>query len=328
MVTEGNGSGPEDAIVCDSPAMASVMDTLRRVAPTDATVLLTGESGTGKSLLARHLHRLGPRRAGPFIGISCANVSEGLLESELFGHERGAFTGAEGQKAGKFELANGGTLFIDSVGDLEPGLQAKLLRVLQERRVERLGGSGAIPIDVRIVASALDDLDRRIRAERFRKDLYYRLNVVRIALPPLRDRREDLPRLAERFLQEVAAQHGRRCRWTGAALERLRRHRWPGNLRELRNVVERAVIATDGERIGPEAIRLAGPAGPGQVLERAVEERMPLAELESLYIQEILRSTGGNQSAAARILGMHRKTLLEKRKKYGISGDGERRDGA
>lgn len=325
MAADGNGHQPAGRIVSDSPAMAEVMDTVQRVARSDATVLITGASGTGKSLLARHLHGTGPRRHGPFVGISCANVSEGLLESELFGHEKGAFTGAHELRVGKFEQASGGTLYIDSVGDLQPALQAKLLRVLQERRVERLGGTHPIPIDVRIIASALDDLDRLLDAGRFRRDLFYRLNVVRIALPPLCEREADIEPLANEFLREFAAGHGGgERRWSRAALDRLRRHRWPGNLRELRNVVERAVVTTDAETLGPEAIRLDGPGGPRELLEAAAGGRMTLGELEAEYIQQILKLTGGNQSAAARILGIHRKTLLEKRKRYGISGEGER----
>ncbi|MEE8184352.1 MAG: sigma-54 dependent transcriptional regulator [Acidobacteriota bacterium] len=324
MAAEGNGHGLASRLIGDSPAMAEVMDTLDRVAKSNATVLITGESGTGKSMLARHLHQVSPRRDGPFVGISCANISEGLLESELFGHEKGAFTGAQARKLGKFEQATGGTLFIDSVGDLQPGLQAKLLRVLQERVVERLGGSGPIPIDVRIIASALEGLDRMIEKELFRKDLYYRLNVVPVCLPPLRRRREDIPQLAEQFLAEVTGEQGGKTRrLSGAAKRKLQSHRWPGNLRELRNVIERATIASDRTVIGPGDLQFAGPFGPVETIETALEEQMTLGQLEAIYIRRILKLTGGNQSAAARVLGIHRKTLLEKRKRYGISANGK-----
>ncbi len=325
MGQEDGDRGPGDRMVFRSPAMSEVMDTLERVARSDATVLITGESGTGKSLVARHLHRIGLRKGGPFVEISCANVPEGLLESELFGHEKGAFTGAHDRRIGKFEIAQGGTLFIDSVGDLHLPLQGKLLRVLQERVVERLSGSAPIPIDARIIASALEGLDRMISEERFRKDLFYRLNVVRIPLPPLRDRKEDIQPLAERFLEEARAEHRLEPRrFSKAALGKLQKHRWPGNLRELCNVVQRAAITSRREIIGPGEIDFSGPTGGQELLAEARDSHWTLEDLEAAHIQQILRFTRSNQTAAAKILGIHRKTLLEKRKKYGISGSGQR----
>jgi two-component system response regulator FlrC len=301
-----------------SARMARLMELARRVAQSDANVLLCGESGTGKGLLARFLHDASPRRAGPFVTISCANIPAELLESELFGHEKGAFTGALERRVGRFEQADGGSILIDGVSELEPAVQGKLLRVVQERSFERLAGTRTIEVDVRILASTQVDLDPLVEAGRFRTDLLYRLNVIRLDLPPLRERLEDVPVLAEEILRGIAARTGGMPRrLSPAALDRLGRHDWPGNVRELGNVLEAAVLSEDRQEIRAEAIRIERAAGPDPVAE-AVASRGTLRQLEERYIREVLRMTRGRKSEAARLLGISRKTLLEKRKRYGI----------
>jgi DNA-binding NtrC family response regulator len=302
-----------------SAAMARLMDLARRVAASDASVLLLGESGTGKGVLARALHDASPRRAGPFVTIACANLPAELLESELFGHEKGAFTGATERKIGRFERADGGTILIDGVHELAPALQGKLLRVVQERSFERLAGTRTLEVNVRILSSAQADLDPLVASGAFRRDLYYRLNVVRLALPPLRDRMEDVPVLADRILAELARRDGTPPRrLTGAALDRLLAHAWPGNVRELQNVLESAVImAGPSEAIDAAHIDIGGAREGGWIAEAAAG-RLSLAQVEERYIREVLRLTGDNRTRAARILGINRKTLLEKRKRYRI----------
>ncbi len=301
-----------------SGLMARVVELARRVAASDANLLVAGESGTGKGLLARFIHEASPRRQGPFVTITCANIADDLLESELFGHEKGAFTGATEQKKGRFELADGGTILIDGVSELRPPLQGKLLRVVQERSFERLAGTRTINVDVRILASTQADLEALVAAGSFRKDLFYRLNVIRIEIPPLRDRLEDVPVLAEQVLRDIARQRGAAPkRLSKGALDRLVRHSWPGNVRELQNVIESAAILEDGPEIRAEAIRVGDPRSFAPVAE-AAQRRYSLAQIEEAYIREVLRWTGNNRSDAARILGINRKTLLEKRKRYGI----------
>src|SRR5512140_3405507 len=240
-------------LVGSSEPMRRVMDQLRKIAAADTTVLVLGESGTGKELVARALHAQGPRRDGPFVSVSCAAIPEGLLESELFGHERGAFTGAIRRKLGRFELANGGTLFLDEVGEIPPAIQVKLLRVLQERRFERVGGEEAIDVDVRVVSATNRDLKSMAAAGSFREDLYYRLAVLPVTLPPLRERPGDVEELARFFVGKLAPRVGRRViGFTPEALALLKGHRWPGNVRELENVVEQALVFADGELIRPE----------------------------------------------------------------------------
>ncbi|HXH28626.1 MAG TPA: sigma-54 dependent transcriptional regulator [Candidatus Polarisedimenticolia bacterium] len=307
-----------------SERMARVVDLARRVAGSDANVLLTGESGTGKERLARYLHEAGPRHAGPFVTVACTTVPSELVESTLFGHEKGAFTGATERHEGRFEQANGGTLLIDGVDELAPSLQGKLLRVVQERAFERLAGTRTIAVDVRILASTQVDLEERVAEGRFRKDLYYRLNVIRIDLPPLRERLEDLPILAEEILRHLALGRGQEPRrLSEEALQRLKGHDWPGNVRELRNTLESATIFHEGAVIPAAAIRIESgrrpePESSARRIAAAARQGVTLSELEEIYIREVLRRTGNRRSEAARILGINRKTLLEKRKRYRI----------
>lgn len=233
-----------------SAAMRRVFDMAERVATTDATVLILGESGTGKDLLAQEIHARSPRAERPFVAVNCAALPENLIESELFGYERGAFTGAAQQRKGKFEMASGGTLFLDEIGDMNPVTQAKVLRALENRKIERLGGSHSIDVDVRVVSATHRDLPAEIGAGRFREDLYYRLRVVTLELPALRAHKEDLPQLADAFLAQLGARHGRRARLNADAMERVRRYDWPGNVRELRNALERALVLSKGDEIG------------------------------------------------------------------------------
>jgi two-component system, NtrC family, response regulator HydG len=313
---EGNTARP---LIHSDPEMRRILDLAGRVAASDANVLITGESGTGKSLLAETIHWQSPRAAGPFVTVACANISEEMLESDLFGHEKGAFTGAESRRIGKFEQAQGGTLFLDEVSELSPRLQGKLLRVVQERCFERLAGDQTIQVNLRLLASSATDLEAAARKDRFRKDLYYRLNVIAIRIPALRERPEDILLLADHFLEEAAGRHRRGgVKFKAETRELLRYHPWPGNVRELKNVVERAVIASDGAEIGPEHLPLSPVERTGAVLRAATAEMMTLDRLEEAYIREVLRTTRGNKTEAARILGINRKTLLEKRKRYGI----------
>jgi DNA-binding NtrC family response regulator len=307
------------ALIHSDPEMKRILELAEKVARSEANVLITGESGTGKSLLAATIHRISPRSAGPFVTLSCANISEDLLESELFGHEKGAFTGASERKLGRFEQAQGGTVFLDEVSELGPRLQGKLLRAVQERAFERLSGSETIRVDIRILASSSGDLDALARESRFRKDLYYRLNVISIRIPSLRERRDDILLLAEHFLYEAARKHGRGPMTLGAeTLELLRYHDWPGNVRELKNVLEGAVIASTGNEIRSENLLLSPASRTESVLRAAGSGLVTLERLEESYIREVLRSCRGNKTEAARILGINRKTLLEKRKRYGI----------
>ncbi len=300
-----------------APAMTPVVDALARVAKSGATVLLQGESGTGKEVAARLLHETSPRAKAPFIAINCAVLTRDLLESELFGHEKGAFTGAHAQRRGRIELADGGTFFLDEVGELEPGLQAKLLRVLEERRFERLGGSTSVTVDVRWVAATHRDLRAMAREGTFREDLYHRLAVFPIRLPSLRERREDIVPLAESLLAQLAASAGRAApaRLDDAAKARLQREDWPGNVRELRNVLERATILADGPVITPEHLWIESSAAPTETFTRSSEDGS-LAELERQTIERTLVAVGGNRRAAAAKLGIGLRTLYEKLKRY------------
>jgi formate hydrogenlyase transcriptional activator len=309
-------------IVGESTALRHVLNQVEAVAPTDATVLILGETGTGKELIARALHDLSPRRERTFVKLNCAAIPTGLLESELFGHEKGAFTGAIGQKVGRFELAHQGTLLLDEVGDIPPELQPKLLRVLQEQEFERLGGTKTIKVDVRLVAATHRDLARMVADGRFREDLYYRLNVFPVMLPPLRERPGDIPRLVRHFTQRFARRMGRQIEAIpSAVMEALVRYPWPGNIRELQNVIERAVILSPGPSLQVALGDLQRPPAPAQALVPAAAPGT-LADAERDHILGVLRETGwvlGGPNGAAARLGMKRTTLQSMMKKLGIS---------
>ena len=318
--TPGDG---DDPLVYRDPAMERVMTLVARVAPTDATVLLTGESGTGKELVARRVHALSPRAHGPFVPVNCAALSETLLDSELFGHERGAFTGADRRRQGRFEVADGGTLFLDEVGEMSPGLQAKLLRVLQERTFERVGGVQPVSVDVRLVAATHRDLEAMVAAGTFRQDLYFRLAVVPLHLPPLRERGGDVLVLARHLLAVHAGRHRPDCanpELTPMAEAALTRHAWPGNVRELSNTVERAVIVCDGAAVTPTDLGLdhAGPAGTTPLAAELDGPTLNLKELERVAIARALDETGGNRRQAADLLGIALRTLHYKLNEYGL----------
>jgi two-component system response regulator HydG len=307
-------SGGRRAMIGQSPAFRAMMDTLRQAAPSTATVLLLGESGTGKELAARALHEGSHRAAGPFVPVNCAALPETILESELFGYERGAFTGAIARKEGRFERATGGTLFLDEVGEMSPQVQVKLLRVLQEGEIERLGGTGPIRVDVRIVAATNKDLRKLIQEGRFREDLYYRLNVVQLTLPPLRERREDIPLLADHFLRSCAQKNQRAVHGFGkSALARIEAYAWPGNVRELENAVERAVVLARQPVLEledlPDSVR-GGPLGSERHL--VIPIGTPMEEIELRVIRETLRHTKGDKTLAAKLLGIAARTIYRK----------------
>ncbi len=309
-------------IVGGGPAMKRVFELLRKVAPTDLTVLVRGESGTGKELVAQALHELSPRRERPFVAVNCAAIARELVESELFGHERGAFTGADARRIGRFEAANGGTLFLDEIGDMAPATQAKVLRVLQERRFERLGGAAQVEVDVRVIAATHRDLPAEVAAGRFREDLYYRLKVVEVALPPLRDRPEDLPALAQRCLAQLAERLARPAKALSAsALAALARHAWPGNVRELRNVLEQAAVLSEGEAIEPNDLRMAAtpPAPPDDpAVSFSDAKRRAVEGFERAYLLRALRAHDGNISRTAESIGMVRQSLQQKMRELGL----------
>ncbi len=305
-------------LIAQSPAMQAVLDLVERVAPTDATVLIQGESGTGKEVIAKAVHHASPRAARPFVAVNCGAVPETLLESELFGYVRGAFTGAAGGKLGLFEEAGGGTLFLDEIAEMPATLQVKLLRALQSGEVRRLGATQAATIDVRVLAATNGDLARRISQGSFREDLFYRLNVIQVTLPPLRDRREDIPALAEHFLARAAAKLGRTLRLSPAALERVLRYPWPGNVRELENAIERAAILSRSETVEPDDLPPHVSAGLQLGPSPALPRQVTLAEAERAHILTTLERFGRNHSGAAEALGIGRTTLWRKLKEYGI----------
>ena len=326
----GGVAGSFERMVGRHPEMARIYQLITQIASTPTTVLITGESGTGKELVARAIHARSERRAQAFVAVNVAAIPEALVESELFGHEKGAFTGAHAKKLGRFEMAHGGTVFLDEIGTLRLDLQAKLLRVLQEREIERLGGVRPVPVDVRILAATNVNLRSAVRARTFREDLYYRLNVVPIHVPPLRERREDIPALVQHFVRKIARECNRDVRGVSVgALEVLTRYDWPGNVRELENVLHRAVVLARSPVIQLQDVpldvampetgsRLGEDTGPP--LREAMEQ------FERQYILRVLEGTGWNVSRAARRLGVHRNTVLTKLSGWGIqrptTGDG------
>ena len=309
-----------EGIVATDPKMLSVLDTVRKVAPTAATVMIYGESGTGKELVARALHRLSERGTKPFVSVSAGALPETLLESELFGYEKGAFTGAVMAKPGRFEMANGGTLFLDEVGDVSPGVQVKLLRVLQERTFERLGGTRSIEVDVRVISATNRDLQQLIADGTFREDLYYRLNVVPVTIPPLRKRTEDIPLLVAHFLTKFGA--GDRS-ISPEAMSAMASYQWPGNVRELENTVERMVILSRGDRIGVEDLPTEVRAGvnvcdAGTRCFVLPEAGLDLEEVELDFVRQALDRAGGSPPKAAKLLGLTTKTLEARMQRFGL----------
>jgi len=312
-----------------SPAMEALRSLIRKVARTQATVLIQGESGTGKELVARAFYRESPRASAPFIRVNCAAVPENLIESEFFGHEKGAFTGALAKREGRFELAHGGTILLDEIGEISPAVQAKLLRVLQERELERVGGSRTIKVDVRVIATTNRNLEHSVERKEFRQDLFFRLNVVPVSVPPLREHREDIPLLATEFMRRLGRKHGVHVKgFTDAALRVLQEHSWPGNVRELQNVVERAVIMC-GENGMLEPPHLGLPAAPDGVAAAAVVDPISgpskagstcefptLAQLEKQHVLAALDRCKGNRTHAAKILDVSIRTLRNKLHEY------------
>jgi len=302
-----------------SQAMVRLLETVAQVAPTEATVLITGESGTGKEMIAGAIHFNSPRKEAPFVKINCAAITETLLESELFGHEKGAFTGAYKRKEGRFLQAHRGTLFLDEVSEMSSAMQVKLLRVLQEREFIRVGGEEVIRVDVRVIAATNKDLLREIEISRFREDLYYRLNVVTLVLPPLRQRREDIPLLAQHFLKVFSEKNHKKMKgFTPQAMDQLLKHEWPGNVRELMNAVERGVVLTRTEYLDTADLPLLAQEAAKPFSKEMLSGDLPLDEVEKATILNAMEVTGGNKSEAARRLGITRKTLHAKLKKYGV----------
>ena len=302
-------------ILGKSKPIQAVFDLIRRVADSPTNILITGESGTGKELVAKAIHYNSDRKDAPFIPVNCAAIPEQLLESELFGHMRGAFTDAKFDKRGLFEEAQKGTLFLDEISELPLMLQAKILRAIQEKEIRRVGATKPVSVDVRIIAATNLNLNEEVKNKRFREDLYYRLNVIELKLPPLRERREDIPLLVEAFLKKCGEVRGKAVMGVSeAALAMLMDYAWPGNVRELENIIERAVTLSRGERISPDDLpaMVQGARGDRRVLDEAAEKTLPLHELEKEYIKKVLEKTGGNKYQAAHALGIDRKTLYRK----------------
>jgi DNA-binding NtrC family response regulator len=305
-------------IVGHSPAMQDIFATIMRVAPTRATVLLAGESGVGKDLIARAIHFHSPRRDRPFVKINCTALPENLMESELFGYEKGAFTGAANSKPGKFEQADTGTVMLDEIGDVPPAIQVKLLRVLQERELERLGSNKTRQIDVRVIAATNVDLRMALENGTFREDLYYRLNVLPLNIPPLRDRKVDIPYLADHFAGKIGKEMGRTCSISDSALDKLMNYDWPGNVRELQNAIERSIVLCSGDVLRADDIRLDENRNRPASCSRFLPDGMNLDQYEQSIIREALRRAAGNKSQAARLLGITRNALRYRLSQMGI----------
>jgi DNA-binding NtrC family response regulator len=332
LASPAASAGDFEGMVGRHPEMVKMYEVISRIAPTPTTVLITGESGTGKELVARAIHRRSPRQGQPFVAVNVAAIAETLIESELFGHEKGAFTGAHARKMGKFELAHGGTLFLDEISSLRADLQAKLLRALQEREVERVGGVRPVAVDVRVLAATNVNLRQAVRERTFREDLYYLLNVVPLTLPPLRERRADIPRLVEHFVRKVARECQRDVHGVSAgALDALTAYAWPGNVRELENVIHRAVVLARGPVLQLQDVPLdvAMPeTGGGIDADHALPLREACDQFERQYVLRTLERLGWNVSRTARRLGIHRNTVLVKLAGWGLhrpSGPDERR---
>ncbi len=316
-------------ILGNSPSIQRAIEIARKVAPTNSTVLLLGESGTGKEVFAQAIHRWSPRKDRPLVIVNCVALSEALLESELFGHEKGAFTGAHQTKRGKFELAHGGTVFLDEIGDMPAGLQAKLLRVLQDHTFERVGGTRPIRADIRVIAATNRDPDKAVRDGRFREDLFYRLNVVRITLPPLRDRKEDLPVFVQHFVTRYAAETKKDVRGVNQdAIALIAAQAWPGNIRELANVIERAVVLCPGDTIRPEDLALPGTApllAPPLVAAGIVTGKYhdQVRDCKQAIIKAALRQAAGNRTKAAELLGLQRTHLVKLLRAHNLQGESD-----
>jgi DNA-binding NtrC family response regulator len=316
-------------LIGTGPAMQRVFETIQKVAETDLTVLVRGESGTGKELVAQALHNRSSRKNRPFVAVNCAAISAELVESELFGHEKGAFTGADARREGRFEAADGGTIFLDEIGDMAPETQAKVLRVLQERSFERVGGTRPIKVDVRVVAATHRNLEEEVKSGEFREDLYYRLKVVAVELPPLRERPQDIPALTQRFLEQVTERLGRdKKQISEAALAHLARHTWPGNVRELQNVIEQAAVLASAPEIRVEDLNLGAAAvanepGPAEFSDLAFSDakKRAVERFEREFLLRALRDNDGNISRAAESVGMVRQSLQQKIRELGLRSE-------
>jgi two-component system response regulator HydG len=322
--TDGRAELSRPMVVGHSPGIIEVMKTAARVAPSQATVLITGETGTGKEMVARAIHAYSDRANRQFVAVNCSALAEGVLESELFGHVKGAFTGAAVPRLGLFREADRGTVFLDEIGDISPGMQSRLLRVLQEREITPVGADTPIKVDVRVVAATHQNLEALVKQGRFREDLFYRLNVVTLKIPPLRERLQDLPLLAHHFLRELARSHGREpVALDPEAESLLLRHSWPGNVRELQNVLERAVVLAAQGVIGPEHLpmdlRSESLAPSSNPVPASDAPLLPLAEVEKRHVLMVLKACAGNRERAARVLGISSRTLLRMLQRWGIS---------